>query len=111
MDSDHLHQKLQGFRLAAQLETQDEYYATPQARLNTLVGEDAGQVFARLQRVRNEYEELCLQQRTASSTLDFALYVEQQYGIKLTMLDGMMQLEYRITDPALHTLFLLKFSP
>lgn len=111
MNPVEIRQRLNSFKSAANLSTLDSYYSTHTARLDTLVGGDAGQVFSRLQQVRNEYERLCLRQHTSSSTADFARYVEQQYGIRLTMLDGMMQLEYCITDPALHTLFLLKFSP
>lgn len=87
--------------------SKDEYYANTAARLDTIIGGNTDH-FLRLQRVRNEWQELEI-----LAPLDvppFNTYVEEQYGIRLSMVDRNLSLNYTVVDAVLYTAFLLKFS-
>ena len=87
----------------------DEYYADSAARLDTIIGGDT-QHFLRLQRVKNEWDELARAVPVGQGFLTFDDYVREYYGIKL-MYDGdNVSLAYNVVDEKKHLMFVLKFN-
>ena len=87
----------------------DEYYTDSAARLDTIIGGDT-QHFLRLQRVKNEWDELARAVPVGQGFLTFDDYVREYYGIKL-MYDGdNVSLAYSVVDEQKHLMFVLKFN-
>ena len=87
----------------------DEYYADSAARLDTIIGGDT-QHFLRLQRVKNEWDELARAVPVGQGFLTFDDYVREYYGIKL-MYDGdNVSLAYNVVDEKKHLMLVLKFN-
>ena len=89
--------------------SKDEYYADTAARLDTVIGGDT-QHFLRLQRVKNEYDELARAVPVGQGFLTFYDYVKEYYGVKLVMDGDNLSLEYAVLDERKYTVFLLKFG-
>jgi hypothetical protein len=89
--------------------SKDEYYANTAARLDTIIGGDAPH-FLRLQRVKNEYDELARAVPIGQGFLTFYDYVKEYYGIKMTMDGDNISLDYAVVDDKKYTVFLLKFG-
>lgn len=89
--------------------SQDEYYADTARRLDTIIGGDTSH-FLRLQRVRNEYDELARAVPVGQGFLTFYDYVKEYYGVKLEYDGDDLKLEYSIIDDKKYTMFLLKFG-
>lgn len=86
--------------------SQDKYYATADARLDTIIGGNTDHV-RRLRRVRTEYDQLVENGVANGSFPDF---VQRFYGIQLILEDDLVSMEYVIVDQKKYTVFLLKFS-
>jgi hypothetical protein len=86
-----------------------EYYANTAARLDTIIGGDTTH-FLRLQRVKNEYDELARAVPVGQGFLTFYDYVREYYGVKLVMDGDNLSLEYAVIDDKKYTVFLLKFG-
>lgn len=87
----------------------NEYYSNTATRLDTIIGGDTRH-FLRLQRAKNEYDELAREVPIGQGFLTFYDYVKEYYGVKL-MYDGDdLKLEYAIIDEQKYTVFLLKFN-
>ena len=89
--------------------SQDEYYANTAARLDTIIGGDT-QHFLRLQRVKNEYDELARAVPVGQGFLTFDDYVREYYGIKLEFDGDSVSLAYTVINEKKYTVFLLKFN-
>jgi hypothetical protein len=89
--------------------SRDEYYATTAARLDTIIGGDTSH-FLRLQRVKNEYDELAHAVPVGQGFLTFYDYVKEYYGIKLAFGGDDVSLDYAVVDEKKYTVFLLKFG-
>jgi hypothetical protein len=89
--------------------SQDEYYANTAARLDTIIGGDT-QHFLRLQRVKNEYDELAREVPVGQGFLTFYDYVKEYYGVKLVYDGDDIKLDYAVLDEKKYTVFLLKFD-
>ena len=87
----------------------DEYYDSQAARLDTIIGGDT-QHFLRLQRVKNEWDELARAVPVGQGFLTFYDYVKEYYGIKLVYEGDNVSLEYAVIDERKYTMFLLKFG-
>jgi len=87
----------------------DEYYKDQAARLDTIIGGDT-QHFLRLQRVKNEYDELAYAVPIGQGFLTFDDYVKEYYGIKLQFDGDNVSLSYEIINDKKYTMFLLKFN-
>jgi hypothetical protein len=94
-------------------QAQDEYYDTPEARIDTIMGKDST-YYLRLRAVKQEWD-----QRWKSGIRDatgvardasFSQYLKEMYGIEMTIQPEGVDLKYRILDEQKHTLFLLKFG-
>lgn len=87
-------------------QVKDEYYATPEARIDTLLGENQD-IYKRLIKVKEEWN-----QRWKSGLHDasFPGYLRETYGIEMTIQPEGVDLRYRVLDEQKHTLFLLKFG-
>jgi len=89
--------------------SKDEYYADKAARLDTIIGGDTTH-FLRLQRVKNEYDELARAVPIGQGFLTLYDYVKEYYGVKLEFDGDNVTLAYSIIDEKKYTMFLLKFG-
>jgi hypothetical protein len=89
--------------------SRDEYYQDSAARLDTIIGGDTSH-FLRLQRVKNEYDELAYAVPLGQGFLTFYDYVKEYYGIKLVYDGDNVSLAYSVVNEKKYTVFLLKFS-
>jgi len=89
--------------------SKDEYYRDTAARLDTIIGGDTTH-FLRLQRVKDEYDELAHAVPVGQGFLTFYDYVKEYYGVKLTFDGDHVSLDYAIVDEKKYTVFLLKFG-
>jgi hypothetical protein len=64
--------------------SRDEYYRDTAARLDTIIGGDTTH-FLRLQRVKDEYDDLAHAVPIGQGFLTFYDYLKEYYGIKLTL--------------------------
>ena len=89
--------------------SKDEYYRDTAARLDTIIGGDTTH-FLRLQRVKDEYDELAHAVPVGQGFLTFYDYLKEYYGIKLTIDGDNINLDYAVVDEKKYTVFVLKFS-
>ena len=89
--------------------SQDKYYTNTAARLDTIIGGDTSH-FLRLQRVKNEYDELARAVPVGQGFLTFYDYVKEYYGVKLVYDGDDIKLDYAVVDERKYTMFLLKFG-
>ena len=104
-----LHNKLRGFSQQLPGQAGDEYYESQAARLDTVIGGNT-EHFLRLQRVKNEYDELARAVPVGQGFLTFYDYVKEYYGVKLVMDGDNVSLDYAVVDEKKYTVFLLKFN-
>jgi hypothetical protein len=89
--------------------SKDSYYANTAARLDTIIGGNT-EHFLRLQRVKNEYDELAREVPVGQGFLTFDDYVKEYYGIKLQFDGDNVSLDYTVINEKKYTVFLLKFN-
>jgi hypothetical protein len=82
----------------------DEYYASPESRIHTIVG-GASEYFVRLRKVKAEWDKNNTPERQ-----EFQAYLKENYGIQMKMEPDGIDIAYEILDEKKHTLFLLKFG-
>jgi hypothetical protein len=87
-------------------QVRDEYYATPEARIDTILGENQD-IYRRLMKVKAEWDQ---RWKSGVHDMSFPEYLREVYGIEMTMQPEGVDLRYRILDEQKHTLFLLKFG-
>lgn len=84
--------------------SKDEYYNTPEARLNTVLG-DHKKFFALLRKIRPEYDS------DPASVPGFADWLVDRYGIKLVFNnDGRITADYTIVDQNKYLVCMLKYG-
>ena len=89
--------------------SRDEYYQDSASRLDTIIGGDTSH-FLRLQRVKNEYDELARDVPVGQGFLTFYDYVKEYYGIKLQFDGDNVSLAYSIINEKKYLMFILKFN-
>ena len=89
--------------------SRDEYYQDSASRLDTIIGGDT-QHFLRLQRVKNEYDELARAVPIGQGFLTFYDYVKEYYGVKLQFDGDNVSLSYQVIDEKKYLMFVLKFN-
>ena len=89
--------------------SQDEYYSDTAARLDTIIGGDTSH-FVRLQRVKNEWDDLAQAVPVGQGFLTFYDYVKEYYGVKLEFDGDNVSLKYTVVDQKKYTVFVLKFG-
>ena len=104
MTNNSIRTRLNAFSKKLPDQARDEYYATPEARIDTLLGENQD-IYRRLMKAKEEWD-----QRWKSGTASFPGYLRETYGIEMTIQPEGIDLRYRILDEQKHTLFLLKFG-
>lgn len=82
----------------------DEYYATPEARIDTIFGGGA-EYYKRLRSAKREWDDTDTEARK-----DFQQYLRDNYGIQMKFGGDGVDLTYEIVDQQKHTIFLLKFG-
>lgn len=109
MNPDDIKSRLAKFRQQIPDETQDEYYADTASRLDTIIGGDT-QHFLRLQRVKNEWDDLARAVPVGQGFLTFDDYVREYYGVKLVYDGDNVSLAYSVIDEKKYVMFVLKFN-
>ena len=89
----------------------DEYYNTPAARLDTVIGGDSGH-YIRLRKCKEEYDRLADAVEIGQGFLIFTDFVREWYGVKMVMDtgDGGISLDYEVVDEQKYMIFVLKFG-
>ena len=109
MSNNHIKNRVQAIGQSLPDQARDEYYDSPETRLDTIIGGDT-QHFLRLQRVKNEWDELARAVPVGQGFLTFDDYVREYYGVKLQFDGDNVSLEYAVVDEKKYTVFLLKFG-
>ena len=89
--------------------SQEGYYGDTAARLDTIIGGDTSH-FVRLQRVKNEWDDLARAVPVGQGFLTFYDYVKEYYGVKLEFDGDNVSLKYTVVDEKKYTVFVLKFG-
>ena len=89
--------------------SRDEYYQDSASRLDTIIGGDT-QHFLRLQRVKNEYDELARAVPIGQGFLTFYDSVKEYYGVKLQFDGDNVSLAYQVVNEKKYVMFVLKFN-
>ena len=90
--------------------SKDEYYDSPAARLDTIIGGDSSH-YIRLRRCKEYYDQLAEAVPIGQGFLTFADFVREWYGIEMEWgNDNGIGLDYKILDERKYTVFVLKFS-
>ena len=89
--------------------SEDSYYQDTAARLDTIIGGDT-QHFLRLQRVKNEWDELARAVPVGQGFLTFYDYVKEYYGVKLQFDGDNVSLAYEVINEKKYVMFVLKFN-
>ena len=89
----------------------DEYYNTPAARLDTIIGGDSGH-YIRLRKCKEEYDRLADAVEIGQGFLIFTDFVREWYRVKMVMDtgDGGISLDYEVVDEQKYMIFVLKFG-
>ena len=109
MSDDSIRRRLKKFseKLPA---SRDEYYNTPERRLDTIIGGDSSH-YIRLRRCKELYDQLAEAVPVGQGFLTFVDFVREWYGIEMQIdsHDG-FGIDYKILDEKKYTVFVLKFS-
>ena len=110
-DSDQFKQRLKQFSEQLPDQAKDEYYSSPERRIDTIIGGDSKH-YIRLRKCKEEYDRLADAVPIGQGFLTFEDFVREWYGVKLHMnsQDGTFGLDYTIVDEQKYTVFLLKFQ-
>ena len=89
----------------------DEYYNTPAARLDTVIGGDSGH-YIRLRKCKEEYDRLADAVEIGQGFLTFTDFAREWYGVRMVMDtgDGGISLDYEVVDEQKYMIFVLKFG-
>ena len=109
MSNDDIERRVRRFQQKMGAQVRDEYYTDTAARLDTIIGGDT-QHFLRLQRVKNEWDELARAVPVGQGFLTFDDYVREYYGVKLVYDGDNVSLAYSVVDEKKHLMFVLKFN-
>ena len=90
----------------------DEYYNTPAARLDTIIGGDSGH-YIRLRKCKEEYDRFAEAVEIGQGFLTFTDFAREWYGVRM-VLDtgntGTISLDYEVVDEQKYMIFVLKFG-
>jgi hypothetical protein len=109
MSQNDINQRVRQIQQKLGAVVEDDYYQDSAARLDTIIGGDTSH-FLRLQRVKNEYDELARAVPVGQGFLTFYDYVKEYYGVKLVYDGDDIKLDYAVIDEKKYTVFLLKFG-
>ena len=89
--------------------SKDEYYNTPAARLDTIIGGDSSH-YIRLRKCKRHYDELAEAVPIGQGFLTFNDFMREWYGIEMEFDGENVCLDYKILDEKKYTVFVLKFG-
>ena len=89
--------------------SKDEYYNTPAARLDTIIGGDSSH-YIRLRRCKEYYDQLAEAVPVGQGFLTFNDFMREWYGVEMEFDGENVCLDYRVLDEQKYTVFVLKFS-
>ena len=108
--TDEYRNRLKKFSEQLPDQAKDEYYDSPERRIDTIIGGDTKH-YIRLRKCKEEYDRLAEAVPIGQGFLTFEDFVREWYGVKLRMNTeaGAFGLDYDIVDEQKYTVFLLKF--
>lgn len=106
MSKNNIQTRVKAFAKRLTDQAQDEYYDTPAARLDTIIGAEKDYAI-RLRSVKSEWDD---RWNSGYRESNFPQYLLEEYGIKMKLAGDGIDLSYEIIDEKKHTLFLLKFG-
>jgi hypothetical protein len=91
--------------------SKDEYYNSPAARLDTIIGGDSSH-YIRLRKCKEEYDRLAEAVEIGQGFLTFEDFMREWYGVRMIMDtgDGGISLDYEVINEQKYMLFILKFG-
>lgn len=89
--------------------SKDEYYDSPAARLDTIIGGDSSH-YIRLRKCKEYYDELADAVPVGQGFLTFEDFTREWYGFQMKMGGNGVSLDYDLLDEKKYMLFVLKFS-
>jgi hypothetical protein len=91
--------------------SKDEYYDSPAARLDTIIGGDSSH-YIRLRKCKEEYDRLAEAVEIGQGFLTFEDFMREWYGVRMIMDigDGGISLDYEVINEQKYMLFILKFG-
>ena len=107
-NNDPIHARLKKFSKKLP-ESKDEYYNSPAARLDTIIGGDSSH-YIRLRRCKEYYDQLADAVPVGQGFLTFNDFMREWYGIEMEFDGENVCLDYRVLDEKKYTVFVLKFS-
>jgi hypothetical protein len=89
----------------------DEYYNSPAARLDTIIGGDSSH-YIRLLKCKEEYDRLADAVEIGQGFLTFEDFMREWSGVRMVMDtgDGGISLDYEVINEQKYMMFILKFG-
>jgi len=106
MSKNDIKTRIKAFAQQLPGQADDEYYNTPAARLDTIIGAEKDYA-VRLRSVKSEWDD---KWNAGFKESNFPQYLLEEYGIRMKLAGDGIDLSYEIIDEKKHTLFLLKFG-
>lgn len=106
MTNNNIKTRIKAFSQRLVDRSKDEYYDTPAARLDTIIGAEKDYA-VRLRSVKSEWDD---KWNAGFKESNFPQYLLEEYGIRMKLAADGIDLSYEIIDEKKHTLFLLKFG-
>lgn len=109
MTDDTIRKRLTKFSEQLPDQAQDEYYANPEARLDTIIGGNSSH-YIRLRKCKEEYDQLADAVPVGQGFLTFEDFCREWYGFQMKMGGNGVSLDYTVLDEKKYTVFVLKFT-
>ena len=106
--SDQFKDRLKKFSEQLPDQAKDEYYDSPERRIDTIIGGDSKH-YIRLRKCKEEYDRLADAVPIGQGFLTFEDFVREWYGFEMKMGGNGLSLDYTVLDEKKYTVFLLKF--
>ena len=108
-DKDQFKSRLKTFSERLPDDAKDEYYDSPAARLDTIIGGDSSH-YIRLRKCKEEYDRLADAVPIGQGFLTFEDFCREWYGFQMKMGGNGVSLDYTVLDEKKYTVFVLKFT-
>jgi hypothetical protein len=108
-DKDSFKPRLKKFSEQLPDSAKDEYYASQERRLDTIIGGDSSH-YIRLRRCKESYDQLADAVPVGQGFLTFNDFIREWYGIEMEFDGENVCLDYRILNEQKYMLFVLKFG-
>lgn len=108
-DRDNFKQRLKTFSDRLPDEARDEFYDSPAARIDTIIGGNSSH-YIRLRKCKEEYDRKADAVPIGQGFLTFEDFCREWYGFQMKMGGNGLSLDYTVVDEKKYTVFVLKFT-